>query len=191
MVFGHVLALGVAIVLTFFMGQLLYLWQFASLSWIWVAIGLMLVLFVRAIPLATDLWSKALDSEDGNDVMNVIMAGMMMLGIVLFIVGAIYYRDKVNQLDLLDSNTAVFTTSDPVGTVEHRLGLEDERNRGLGAAVIGLAAVLATFGALMRLVILPRATASEDEEAPARSHMDWLLSTFISLGVVAFLLALL
>jgi uncharacterized protein (TIGR03663 family) len=182
---AHAMVIATAGLLGYFWSDLLRLWQYSEMHWLWVGIGVGLVVFVRLIPLLWDALRQALGSNHSQDIMNVVLLVSAVLGTVLFLWGAFVYMDNDNQLDALESGN-VFISSDSTLTPED---LRDDRQTGAIAGVVG---VLMMGFSLGGMALAGAAAQAGDEHAvPSPLSSTWFINTALAMAVVALILAIL
>lgn len=176
---GHGLVGGVALVLGFFAAELIYYWQFASFSWLWVIAAVAAVLFVRLIPLLWDL------SRHGIG-LNLFLALAALLGTILVIFGSLTYQGSNSQLNANTNPDAVFV---PPPAELDRAALEDRRLLGGLVALVGGALTLFNLGGLMFTQLLP--PADQADASSQTGGIVWMLNTGGVIALAAALLGLL
>ncbi|NJL93108.1 MAG: TIGR03663 family protein [Anaerolineae bacterium] len=190
--FGHALVVGAAVLVGFLLGELLYFWQYATMGWVWVAVGLALVLLVRGVALGYTTLLQALQSNRPRDIMALGAAFLLVLGSLLAFYGAVQHQSRADELRSLEPGeasqglTAVLELISGTRTAET---VRDERDTftllggvGLGLSVLGLG-----LWAAVRLTDPNRAAGTLQQRQDGR----WALGTVLMLGgSLAFLLLL-
>jgi predicted membrane-bound mannosyltransferase/DNA-binding beta-propeller fold protein YncE len=187
-VVGHGLVWGAGGLIGFLASYALFYWQYASLDWWWLAVGVALVLLIRLLPLLWDIIRQAISTNQPKDIVNVALALVILLGLFLFLYGVFTYRANDRQLDQL-AEGGVFIPSASASTPDD---LEAARSTGTLSLFLGLLLVGFSFGGLLFNYILVNPGTDEDgNPLPASLGLRWL---FITLGAalgVAALVALL
>ncbi|HLA42593.1 MAG TPA: hypothetical protein VJZ27_04110, partial [Aggregatilineales bacterium] len=175
-------------------GEGLYLWQYADFSWQWVLIGVMLVLFVRLIPLLWESFQRSLRSNRVGDIVNLVLVFVALVGILVFIFGMFTYRNYDNQLQLLAENEESLVVTTQSAAIDRDTAETGRRNGSIAAGVGILLALLGSGGLTFNALMAARdddesqetGTSTYKPDAPVT--MGWLLNTAAGMGVVALVL---
>lgn len=185
---GHGLVWGAAGLMGFLASYALFYWQYATLDWWWLGVGVALMLLIRLLPLMWDILLKAFITNQPKDIVNLALVFVILLGMLLVFYGIFTYRANDAQLDTL-ANGGVFIPNANAATPQD---LEAARNTGAISLFLGL--MLAGFsvgGLLFNYILVSQGVDDNGMPLPNPLGVRWLLVTAGLLLLVASVISLL
>lgn len=188
LVLGHLMVLGAALILGFFLGYLLDYWHYASLSWTWFIILIGLLLLVRLVIHLWDAAVKAFRTNHSRDILLVIVAfaGVAALTIgLLALYNRQYAEGELNRLITRNIPAENSSTVPDPNFEQKRSDLTGRIDTNRALSMIGGVVALLFLGGLVTLQTM------SDDETERQQAARWLVGTATVLGIGASVLIIL